>query len=55
MHSGLYTSIPQEFISAYNLNWRDEFQWQAEEDGIKLKFVQGEMNRLETTETEPAS
>jgi hypothetical protein len=46
MHGGLYASIPQEFVDAYNLNWRDPFEWQAEEDGIKLKFAQ---------QTEPAT
>ena len=27
MHGGLYASIPRHLRDAYNLAWRDEFEW----------------------------
>jgi hypothetical protein len=41
MHGGLYASIPQCLRDAYNLEWRDKFEWVPEEDGIKLKLTPG--------------
>jgi hypothetical protein len=38
MHDGLYAPIPRRLRDAYNLAWRDEFEWVTEEDGLKLKF-----------------
>ena len=37
MHDGLYPSIiPRDIRRALNLSAHDRFQWQVEEDGLKL-------------------
>jgi hypothetical protein len=39
MHDGLYPGIiPRDIRRALNLSAHDRFQWQVEEDGLKLLF-----------------
>jgi hypothetical protein len=41
MHDGLYPGIiPRDIRRALNLSVHDCFQWQVEEDGLKLVFSQ---------------
>jgi hypothetical protein len=49
MHGGLYASIPRHLRDAYNLAWRDEFEWVTEEDGLKLKLAQPATHDSEAT------
>jgi hypothetical protein len=42
MHGGLYPGIiPRDIRRALNLSVHDRFQWQVEEDGLKLLFSPG--------------